>query len=207
MLRIGVLASGGGTDLQSILDACESGRIDGKVVVVISNNGDAFALERARKHGAEAIFLDHRGKPREKYERELAEELDKHHIGLIVLSGWLRMLTKYFINKYKNMIINIHPALLPRYGGKGMFGMNVHEAVLRSGDRFSGCSVHFATEDVDGGPVIARMRVPVIPGDTPETLQARVLDAEHRLLPMVVQWFADGRVDPANLVTADMTMP
>jgi phosphoribosylglycinamide formyltransferase-1 len=204
MLRIAVLASGGGTDLQSILDGCDSGLIDGKVVAVVSNNRDAFALERARKHGAAAISIDHRGKPREGYERELAAELEKHRPDLIVLAGWLRVLTKYFINKYKNKIINIHPALLPRHGGKGMHGMNVHEAVLRAGDAESGCSVHFVTEAVDGGPVIARMKVPVLPGDTPETLQARVLEAEHRLLPIVVQWFAEGKVDAGNVRTVDV---
>lgn len=194
MLRIAVLASGGGTDLQSILDGCASGEIGGKVVAVVANNADSFALERARRHGAAAIFLDHRRKPREEYEMELAAELDRHKPDLIVLAGWLRMLTKYFVNKYKNKIINIHPALLPKYGGKGMHGMHVHEAVLASGDRESGCSVHFVTEDVDGGPVIARMRVPVLPGDTAETLQARVLEAEHRLLPAVVRMYAEGRV-------------
>lgn len=194
MLRIAVLASGSGTDLQSILDACENGQIDGKVILVISDNSDAFALERGRNHGAEALYIDHRDKSREEHEKSISEEIDKRDIGLIVLAGYLRMLTPYFTSKYKNMIINIHPALLPKYGGKGMHGFNVHEAVLESGDEESGCTVHLVTEEVDGGPVIAQMRVKVMDDDTPETLQARVLEKEHILLPLVVQWFAEGRV-------------
>ena len=196
MYRIAVLASGSGTDLQSILDACGSGQIPGKVVVVVSNNKDAYALERGKKHGAEALFIDHRGKSREQHEFEIVEALDARKIDLIVLAGWLRMFTPYFTNKYKNKIINIHPALLPKYGGEGMHGMKVHEAVIASGDRESGCTVHFVTEEVDGGPIIAWYRVPVLPGDTPETLQERVLEKEHLLLPLVVQWFAQGKIDP-----------
>jgi phosphoribosylglycinamide formyltransferase-1 len=194
MLRIAVLASGSGTDLQSILDACESGQIEGKVSLVISNNHDAYALERGKKYGAEALVIDHRGKSREEHEREISAELDKFDVGLVVLSGYMRMFTQYFINKYKNKIINIHPALLPKYGGKGMYGLNVHRAVLEAGDKESGCTVHIATEVVDGGPIVGQMRVKVLPDDTPEILQARVLEKEHILLPLVVQWFAEGRV-------------
>jgi phosphoribosylglycinamide formyltransferase-1 len=200
------LASGGGTDLQSILDACETGQIDGKVVLVISNNEDAYALERAREFGARAVFIDHRGKSREEHERELVHELTMHQIDLIVLAGYLRMFTPYFVNKYKNKIINIHPALLPKYGGKGMPGLKVHKAVLDADERESGCSVHFVTEEVDGGPVIARMMVPVKPDDTVQSLQERVLAAEHLLLPMVVQWFAQGKVYAENWKPIDMPM-
>ena len=206
MLRIAVLASGGGTDLQSILDACESGQIDGKVELVISNNRDAYALERAREFDAKAVFMDHRGKSREQHEREIACVLDMYGIDLIVLAGWLRMFTSYFVNKYKNTIINIHPALLPKYGGKGMHGLKVHKAVLDSDDRESGCSVHFVTEEVDGGPVIARMTVPVKPDDTVQSLQERVLKAEHLLLPMVVQWFAQGKVYAEGWKPVDLPM-
>jgi phosphoribosylglycinamide formyltransferase-1 len=206
MLRIAVLASGGGTDLQSILDACETGQIDGKVALVISNNEDAYALERAREFGARAVFIDHRGKTREEHERELVHELIMHQIDLIVLAGYLRMFTPYFVNKYKNKIINIHPALLPKYGGKGMHGLKVHKAVLDADESESGCSVHFVTEEVDGGPVIARMMVPVKPDDTVQSLQERVLAAEHLLLPMVVQWFAQGKVYAENWKPVDMPM-
>lgn len=197
-MRIAVLASGSGTDLQSILDACDSGQIDGKVVLILSNNQDAYALERGRKHGAEAVFIDHRGKGREEHETEMSAEIDKVGVDLIVLAGYLRMFSSYFINKYKNMIINVHPALLPEYGGKGMHGMNVHKAVLESGDTESGCTVHLVTEEIDGGPIIGQMRVKVLPEDTPETLQARVLEKEHILLPLVVQWFAEGHIEFEN---------
>ena len=193
-----MLASGSGTDLQSILDGCKDGRIDGKVVLVISNNKDAFALERGKEHGAETISIDHRGKDREEHEREIAEEIDKRNIELIVLAGYMRMFTSYFVDKYKFKIINIHPALLPKYGGKGMHGMKVHEAVLKAGDKISGCSVHFVTEEIDGGPIIGQMSEDVLADDTPETLQKRVLELEHMLLPIVVQWFAEGRVSVSN---------
>ena len=204
MFRIAVLASGSGTDLQSILDACETGQINGKVAVVISNNSDAYALQRAREYNVKVVFIDHRGKTRDAHDTEIVRELEAMKIDLIVLAGYLRMFTKYFVDKYKNKIINIHPALLPKFGGKGMHGLNVHKAVLASGDKESGCSVHFVTEEVDGGPVIARMMVPVKPDDTPESLQARVLMAEHFLLPMVVQWFATGKVNPDFLKTIDL---
>ena len=194
MYRIAVLASGSGTDLQSILDACESGQIPGKVIVVISNNHDAFALERGKKHGAEALYIDHRGKSREDHEHEMSAAIEARNIDLIVLAGYLRIFTPYFPDKYKNNLINIHPALLPKYGGKGMHGMKVHEAVIASGDKESGCTVHLVTFEVDGGSVIGQMKVPVLPDDTPETLQARVLETEHILLPLVVQWFAEGNV-------------
>ncbi|MBA3046602.1 MAG: phosphoribosylglycinamide formyltransferase [Candidatus Thermoplasmatota archaeon] len=206
MLRIAVLASGGGTGLQSILDACESGQIDGKVVLVISNNKDAYALNRAREYEAKAIFIDHRGKTRDAHETEIVRELEAMKIDLTILAGYLRMFTKYFVDKYKNQIINIHPALLPKYGGKGMHGLKVHRAVLDSNEQVSGCSVHFVTEGVDEGPVIARMKVPVKPEDTVETLRERVLAAEHLLLPMVVQWFAQGKVYAENWVPVDMPM-
>ncbi len=198
MLRIAVLASGSGTDLQSILDACDSGHIKGRVVLVLSNNSDAYALERGRDHGAEPMCIDHHGMTREEHERELANIIDKYDIDLIVLAGYLRMFSSYFVEKYKNMIINIHPGLLPKYGGKGMHGLKVHQAVLDAGDEESGCSVHIVTEGIDEGPVIAQMKVPVMPDDTPETLQERVLETEHELLPKVVKWFSEGRIKVTN---------
>ena len=198
MYRIAVMASGSGTDLQSIIDACESGQIPGKIAVVISNNSDAYALERGRKHGAEALFINHRGKTREVHEHEISDALESREIDLIVLAGYLRIFTNYFPEKYKNKMINIHPALLPKYGGKGMHGMNVHEAVIAAGEKTSGCSVHFVTEGVDEGPIIAWCKVPVLPEDTAETLQVKVLETEHILLPLVVQWFAEGKINPAT---------
>ena len=192
------MASGSGTDLQSIIDACESGQIPGKIAVVISNNSDAFALERGKKYDAETLFINHRGKTREQHEHEISDALEARNIDLIVLAGWLRIFTYYFSEKYKNKMINIHPALLPKYGGKGMHGMNVHEAVIAAGEKESGCSVHFVTEGVDEGPIIAWYKIPVLPEDTAETLQVKVLETEHILLPLVVQWFAEGKINLAT---------
>ncbi len=192
--NICVLASGGGTDLQSILDACESGQIKGRVKLVIANNKNAFALDRGKKYGAEGIFIDHRGITREEHEIMLAEEIDNNNIDLIVLAGYLRMFTPFFVQRYMWKIINIHPALLPDFGGPGFHGMKVHKAVLESGNKVSGCSVHFVMEEVDGGPVISMQEVPVLKDDNPETLQARVLEKEHELLPLVVQWFSEGKI-------------
>ena len=192
--KIGVLASGGGTDLQSILDACGSGQIKGMVALVISNNPDAYALERGKKHGAEALAIDHRGKTREEHEREMATEIDELNIDLIVLAGYTRIFTPYFVKKYGHMMINIHPALLPDFGGPGFHGLKVHRAVLEAGREESGCSVHFVTEEDDGATAIWQMTVPVLDDDTPESLQERVLAKEHELLQLVVRWFSEGRI-------------
>ena len=193
-LRIGVLASGGGTDLQSILDACDSGEIPGKVAVVITNVPGAGCLERARKHGAAAVTIDHRGKTREEHERLVVAELERHGVQLVVLAGYLRMLTPHIVGRFRGRSINMHPALLPLFGGKGMHGLAVHKAVIEAGSKVSGCTVHLVDESIDGGPVIDQAQVPVRPGDTPEDLQARVLEEEHRLLPKVVGLIARGKV-------------
>ncbi len=201
MIRIAVLASGGGTNLQSIIDACESGYIDGTVVAVISNKEGVYALERARMHGAEAILIPSRGKKRREHEKEVMTELDRIKPDLILLAGYMRMLTPDFIERYSGRIMNIHPALLPCFGGKGMYGENVHRAVLDSGAKVSGCTVHFVTPEVDGGPIIVQRCVPVLEGDTVETLKARVLEEEHKAYPEAVRLFAEGRLSiEGNLV-------
>jgi phosphoribosylglycinamide formyltransferase-1 len=193
-LRVGVLISGRGTDLQSIIDASEAGEINAEVVVVISNDPNAYGLERAKKHNIPAIAISHRGLKREEHERKIAEVLHKYNVELIVLAGYIRVLTAWFINEFRNKIINIHPALLPLFGGMGMWGERVHRAVLESGMKVSGCTVHVVTEVPDGGPIIAQRAVPVEEDDTEETLAARVLREEHKLLPYVVGLFADNRV-------------
>ncbi len=194
MIRIAVLASGSGTNLQSIINACESGVINGEVVAVISNVEGAYALERARKHGIEAIPIPSRGRKRKEHEKEVLAELDRIEPDLIALAGYMRMLTAEFIERYEGRIMNIHPALLPCFGGKGMYGENVHRAVLDSGARFSGCTVHFVTPEVDRGPIIVQRCVPVKDGDTVETLKARVLEEEHRAYPEAIRLFAEGRL-------------
>ena len=194
MIKLAVLASGGGTDLQSIIDASEKNEIDAKVVVVISDRENAFALERAKKHSIDACFVNPKNKNREEHEKEVSEIIDKHNVDLIVLAGYLRMLTPYFISKYRNKIINIHPALLPFFGGKGMYGERVHKAVLDSGMKISGCSVHFVDESIDGGAIIIQKAVEVKDDDTVETLASRVLDEEHKILSEAIQLFAEKRL-------------
>lgn len=193
-IRIGVLASGGGTNLQAIIDACERGEIDGDVVVVISNVEDAYALERARKHRIPAFAFPHKGMTREEHEKDIIECLDQHQVDLVVLAGYLRMLTPQMFRKYGGRMMNTHPALLPSFGGKGMHGLHVHQAVISYGCKVSGCTIHFVTEEVDGGQIILQKSVPVHEDDTPETLQERVLKEEHKLLPRAIQLFAQGKL-------------
>ena len=193
-IRIGVLASGGGTNLQAIIDSCERGEIDGDVVVVISNVPEAYALERAREHRIDAYAFPHKDLTREAHEVDIIECLEQHQVDLVVLAGYLRMLTPLMINKYAGKLVNTHPALLPSFGGKGMHGLNVHQAVLDYGCKVSGCTIHFVTLDVDGGPIIAQKAVPVLEGDTAEVLQERILKEEHRLLPRAIQLFAQGKL-------------
>jgi len=193
-IRIGVLASGGGTNLQSIIDACNSGEIDGDVVVVISNVPDAYALERARTHRIPAFAFPHKGMTREDHEKDLIDCLTKHQVDLVVLAGYLRMMTPTFINRYVGRIMNTHPALLPSFGGKDMHGLRVHQAVIDYGCKVSGCTIHFVTADVDGGPIVLQKAVPVLEDDTAETLQERILKEEHKLFPRAIQLFAQGKL-------------
>ncbi len=193
-IRIGVLASGSGTNLESIIEACDRGEIDGDVAVVISNLPEAFALERAREHNIPAYSFPHKDVPREQHEADVIACLEQHQVDLVCLAGYLRMLTPVFINKYMGRIMNTHPALLPSFGGKGMHGLNVHQAVLDYGCKVSGCTIHFVTLEVDGGPIILQKSVPVQEGDTPETLQERILKEEHKLFPRAIQLFAQGKL-------------
>jgi len=193
-IRIGVLASGGGTNLQSIIDSCERGEIDGDVVVVVSNIPDAFALERARKHSIPAFAFPHKGVPREQHEADIIGCLEKHQVDLVCLAGYLRVLTPLMINKFAGRMMNTHPALLPSFGGDGMHGLHVHQAVLDYGCKVSGCTIHFVTLDVDGGQIILQKAVPVLEGDTAESLQERILKEEHKLYPRAVQLFAQGKL-------------
>ncbi len=194
MIKIVVLASGRGTNLQAIIDACERGEIDGKVIAVISDRKDAFALQRARKHGIKDIFLNPKGLRREEYDKKLLEVLENLQPDLIVLAGYMRILSPFVVRKYYGKIINIHPALLPSFGGKGYYGERVHRAVLEYGCKVSGCTVHFVDEEVDHGPIIVQRCVPVMEDDTPETLAERILIEEHKALVYAVKLFAEGRL-------------
>ena len=193
MINIVVLASGSGTDFQSIIDGVESGMINGEIKLLITNNPEAYCIERAKKHDIDYRIIDHRGKTREEHEELIAGEIDKYDPDLIVLAGYMRMLTDYFVDRYFGKMINIHPALLPLFGGEGMYGDNVHQAVLDSGMKRSGCSVHFVTNEVDMGPIIDQRCVPVKHDDDIESLSSRVLEEEHKLLPDVVKAFSEGR--------------
>lgn len=194
-IRIGVLVSGNGTNLQAILDACGRGEIPGQVVVVLSSAPDAYALERARSAAVPATAVAPRDfRDRESYDARLAEVLLSHRVDLVCMAGFLRILTPRFIREFADRIMNIHPALLPAFGGPGMYGAHVHQAVLASGARVSGCTVHFADETPDGGPIILQSVVPVHDDDSVEALSARIAEEEHRLYPKAVRLFAEGRL-------------
>lgn len=189
MKRLGVLVSGGGTNLQAIIDACASGILKGRaqVAVVVSNKADAFALERARKHGIAPVYLDR--KPyadNAAYSARLAEELGKFDVDIVCLAGFLLKLEPNFIHAFKGRILNIHPALLPKYGGKGMYGHHVHVAVVAAKEAESGATVHWVDEEFDHGAPIVQEKVPVYETDTPEDVAKRVLVIEHRIYPEAI---------------------
>ncbi len=194
MIDVAVMASGGGTDFQSIIDASESGEIDADVKLLITNNPDAYCVERAKEHDIDNRIIAHRGKEREEHEKEIIEVLDEYDPDLIVLAGYMRILTDEFVDRYHGKLINIHPALLPLFGGEGMYGEKVHQAVLDAGMKRTGCSVHFVTSEVDGGPIIDQRCVPVKKDDDAHSLAERVKKKEHELLPSVVGAFADDRI-------------
>ena len=190
MLKLAVFISGGGTNLQSLIDSCHDKSLDAEIKAVISNNSKAFGLERARKAGIQAFHISKIKYPdNEKLTSAILEVLQKFDIDLIVLAGYMKLLPSNVVKEYHGRIINIHPALLPKYGGKGMYGMNVHKAVLQAGDSVSGASVHIVDEEYDRGPILIQRQIPVRPDDTPESLAARVLKIEHKILPMAVKLF------------------
>jgi phosphoribosylglycinamide formyltransferase-1 len=194
-LPLAVFASGEGTNLQALIDAIESERLAAKIQFVLSNNSHSGALARARKHNIPAIHLSEVVcRSREKFGEQLKELLRNHNVELIVLAGYMKLVPKEVIFLYRNRIINIHPALLPRFGGPGMYGRRVHEKVLAAGVKESGASVHLVDELYDHGPVILQRTVPVLPDDTPETLAARVRGAEHEILVEAIDLFVQGKV-------------
>jgi phosphoribosylglycinamide formyltransferase-1 len=195
LLNIACLVSGSGTNLQAIIDRIESGSLDARIAAVISNAPGALALERARKHGIPSFTVDHkRYGQRGDFEQALITVIDERRTDLVCLCGFLRVLTGRFVGHYPDRIINIHPALLPAFGGKGFHGMRVHRAVLAAGVKTSGCTVHLVDDQPDHGPIVLQRTVPVLPSDTAETLAARVLEQEHLAYPEAIQLFAQGRV-------------
>ena len=193
-LRVAVLASGRGSNLQAIIDAIETGRVQAQIVAVISNKKDAIALERARKHGLSDVFVDpkpYAGRPdsREAYDRSLLEILQQHEVELVLLAGYMKIVTTVLVNAYANRMMNIHPSLLPSFPG-----LDVQKKAIDWGCKLAGCTVHFVTEGVDEGPIIIQAAVPILDDDTPETLAARILVQEHKIYPRAVQLFAEGRL-------------
>lgn len=197
MLRVGVMVSGGGTNLQAILDSIDSGAVtNAKVEVVISNNPGAYALERARNHGIEAVCLSPRSfETREAFNDALLEKVDQFGLDLIVLAGFLVTIPAAMIRKYRNRIINVHPSLIPSFCGVGYYGLKVHEAALKRGVKLTGATVHFVDEGMDSGPIILQKAVEVLPGDTPKSLQRRVMEeAEWQILPQAIHMAANGKL-------------
>jgi phosphoribosylglycinamide formyltransferase-1 len=190
-VRVAVLASGGGTNLQALIDRFNADpSAPARVELVVGSRPGIGALQRAERAGIEAMALEARALGPEAFGEALSEALQTHRIGLIVLAGWLQLVPAEVVRGYHGRMINIHPALLPAFGGHGMYGMRVHRAVIESGARVSGATVHYVDERYDEGAIIAQWPVPVLPGDTPESLAARVLAVEHRILPVAVEALA-----------------
>ncbi|MEY8214057.1 MAG: phosphoribosylglycinamide formyltransferase [Colwellia sp.] len=188
--KIVVLISGGGTNLQAIIDACTDSNYPAEVVGVVSNKADAYGLTRAQNSDITAVTLSHKDfASREDYDQALIKKIDSFDADLIVLAGFMRILTPSFVQHFQGKLINIHPSLLPKYQG-----LNTHQRAIDAGDDVHGVSVHFVTEELDGGPVILQAKVPVFEGDTSDDLTARVHEQEHRIYPLVVKWFAEKRL-------------
>lgn len=193
-LRVAVLASGRGSNLQALIDAIERGEVQAEIIAVISNKKDAVALERARKHGIQDLFIDPKpfaGRPdaREAYDQAVLDTLRQHGAELVLLAGYMKIVTAVLVNAYANRMMNIHPSLLPSFPG-----LDVQKKAIDWGCKLAGCTVHFVTEGVDDGPIILQAAVPILDEDTPETLAARILVQEHKIYPRAVQLFAEQRL-------------
>ncbi|MCG9598282.1 phosphoribosylglycinamide formyltransferase [Vibrio sp. Isolate25] len=190
MKSIVVLVSGNGSNLQAIIDACETKISTGRVTAVFSNKATAYGLERAKKAGAAAHFLDPKSfDTRDAFDHELMKQIDEYKPDVIVLAGYMRILSGEFVRHYRGRMINIHPSLLPKYPG-----LNTYQRAIHAGDEEHGTSVHFVTEQLDGGPVILQAKVPIFDEDTVETLTERVQTQEHKIYPLVVQWLVEERL-------------
>ncbi|HYH04707.1 MAG TPA: phosphoribosylglycinamide formyltransferase [Bacillota bacterium] len=195
MKRIGVLVSGGGSNLQALIDAIESGKLPAEIGVVISNKPEVFALERAARHQIPAMVIDHRSFASSlEFSKAILAELIASRVDLVCLAGFLRILDCCITKTFQNRMLNIHPSLLPAFGGKGMYGHHVHEAVIASGVKFSGATVHLVTPETDVGPIVLQDIVKVTDTDTPESLAAKVLEIEHRIYPQAVQLFVEDQI-------------
>lgn len=197
MLNIAVLVSGGGTNLQALLDAEKRGEIrNGKITLVVASKPGVYALQRAARAGIEGVVVCKKDHPDQAaFEAALCRELEKRDIGLIVLAGYLTVLSADFVRRYDHRILNVHPSLIPSFCGDGFYGLRVHEAALQKGVKVTGATVHFVNEVTDGGEIVLQKAVDVLPGDTPESLQKRVMEeAEWQLLPRAVSLFCEGKL-------------
>jgi phosphoribosylglycinamide formyltransferase 1 len=194
-MKIGFLASHNGSNMQAIIDACKSGALQATPAVVISNNSDSGALARAALEGIPHYCLSGKSHSEpEALDQAIVDTLIRHGVDIIVLAGYMKKIGPKVLKHFKGHILNIHPALLPRHGGQGRYGLHVHEAVIAAGDKESGASIHIVDENYDTGPVIAQDRVLVMPGDTPETLAARILEIEHTLFAKTLQRIVKGEI-------------
>lgn len=192
--KIAVLASTKGTDLQAIIDEQKAGKMPGvELSIVISNKKNAYALERAAEQGYKTIFVDPKGKTKEAYDEELITILKEYQVDLVVLIGYMRILTPTFVRAFPRRIINVHPSLMPKFSGPGFYDSNVHEEVLKAGETESGCTIHFVDEGVDTGEIILQKKVAVSPQDTAETLKAKVQALEKEWYPEVIREMAQGK--------------
>ncbi|MDZ7685132.1 MAG: phosphoribosylglycinamide formyltransferase [Gammaproteobacteria bacterium] len=193
MTRLGVLASGSGTNLQAIIDACRDGMLAARVTVVISNNSQCGAMKRARSAGIPAIHLSGKTHPdAEALDRALSDALAEHDVDLVIMAGYMKRLGEHTLNDWQGRIVNIHPSLLPRHGGAGMYGPNVHRAVIEAGDEVTGITIHYVEGDYDTGPTIAQTEIPVAPDDDAESLARRVLEEEHAFLVATLRTLVSG---------------
>lgn len=194
-LNIGVLISGGGTNLQSIIDNINNGNINAKISLVISDKQDAYGLERAKINNIEALYINYKEYNNiDNFNNKIIEKFEEKNVDLIVLAGYLKILTRDFIKHYTNKIINIHPSLIPSFCGKGFYGFKVHQAVIDYGVKITGATVHFVDENADTGPIIMQDIVYVNNNDTALSLQKKVLEKEHLLLPKVIALIADDKI-------------
>ena len=189
-LPLVVLISGSGSNLQAIIDAIENGKLNAEIRAVISNRNDAYGLDRARQHGIPTTVIDHNDyADRTAFDQALQQSIDRYQPELVVLAGFMRILTTGFVDHYQGRMINIHPSLLPAYTG-----LNTHQRAIEAGDSEHGVSVHFVTNELDGGPVISQARIAIHADDTPDTLAQRVLEQEHHIYPQTLAWLCQGRI-------------
>ena len=192
-MNIAVLASTNGTDLQAIIDEINAGELDVNLKVVISNK-KCYALERAETQGFKTVYIDPEGKTREQFDQEMLEILKAEEVDLVVLVGYMRILSEGFVKAFERKIINVHPALIPKFCGKSFFGQSVHEAVLAAGEKETGMTIHFVDEGCDTGEIIVQKKVPVEEADTVDTLKEKVQTLEKKWYPEVIRWFQEGKV-------------